>query len=149
MHVNKVCISCFLTVSNDDVPIFQITAVINITLSLQHVNSSLNASLFHTADISDTANHTAFHSAAFHFISTALLLQQTRSSSRLPSEPNHNSYQDAVNLIKVTTNPPETSGQCWNISKNVMNKNWMCEKKWILTPLRVLSLHPVLRCNYI
>ncbi|XP_035537910.1 scavenger receptor cysteine-rich type 1 protein M130-like isoform X2 [Morone saxatilis] len=38
----------------------------------------------------------------------AFLLQQTRTSSRPSSENHHNNYHESVNLIKVTTNPPET-----------------------------------------
>ncbi|XP_051245851.1 T-cell differentiation antigen CD6 isoform X2 [Dicentrarchus labrax] len=38
----------------------------------------------------------------------AFLLQQTRTSSRPSSENHHNNYQESVNLIKVTTNPPQT-----------------------------------------
>nr|XP_046273863.1 T-cell differentiation antigen CD6-like isoform X2 [Scatophagus argus] len=37
-----------------------------------------------------------------------LLLQQTRRGRHPPSENHSNSYQDAVNLIKVTANPPQT-----------------------------------------
>ncbi|XP_044028133.1 T-cell differentiation antigen CD6-like isoform X2 [Siniperca chuatsi] len=37
----------------------------------------------------------------------AFLLQQTRNSPRPPFENHHNNYQDAVNLVKVTTNPPQ------------------------------------------
>uniref|UniRef100_A0A3Q0SMK2 SRCR domain-containing protein n=1 Tax=Amphilophus citrinellus TaxID=61819 RepID=A0A3Q0SMK2_AMPCI len=37
----------------------------------------------------------------------AFLLQQTRSSPRIPSG-HSNNYQEAVNLVKVTANPPQT-----------------------------------------
>ncbi|XP_070702784.1 T-cell differentiation antigen CD6-like isoform X2 [Pempheris klunzingeri] len=36
----------------------------------------------------------------------AFLLQQSRTSPR-PASENHHNYQDAVNLVKVTTNPPQ------------------------------------------
>ncbi|KAI3358817.1 hypothetical protein L3Q82_015206, partial [Scortum barcoo] len=50
---------------------------------------------------------------------TAFLLHQTRTSSRATAENNHN-YQEAVNLIKVSANPPQTDGQWPNTSQSVM-----------------------------
>ncbi|XP_074470507.1 T-cell differentiation antigen CD6-like isoform X1 [Sebastes fasciatus] len=38
----------------------------------------------------------------------AYLLQQTRTNPRPPSEHHHNSYQDTVDLVKVTSNPLQT-----------------------------------------
>ncbi|XP_047460261.1 T-cell differentiation antigen CD6-like isoform X2 [Mugil cephalus] len=37
----------------------------------------------------------------------AFLLQQTRTNPGSSSRPNHNDYKDTVNLVKVTTNPPD------------------------------------------